>query len=56
LSFDENQQFFEGFQNTNISPYLILEISPQKKKPGREPEVFFFLNSKHLKKNKIKPE
>jgi hypothetical protein len=41
LSFDENHQFFEGFQNTTISSYLFLEIfPPQKKKTWKRTRGF----------------
>jgi hypothetical protein len=58
LSFDEKHQFFEGFQNTTISPYLILEFFKKQKKNKNLEEnqrFLFLLNSKHLKK-KTKPE
>jgi len=50
----KTHQFFEGFQNTTISPYLFLEIFPKKKKNLEENQRFFYnKNPKDLKK--IKP-
>jgi hypothetical protein len=43
----KTHQFFEGFQNTTISLYLILKIFKKikNKKSGREPEVFFLIKN-----------
>jgi len=57
LSFDENYQFFEGFQNTTIGLHLILDFFP-KIKILEENQNFGILKinkiSKHLKKNQTR--
>jgi hypothetical protein len=41
----------KGFKTPLSVLIYFWKFSPKKKKPGREPEVFYNKNPKHLKKN-----